>query len=159
MISGSDIPDDENEELNKKILLKKNLHDDHCYWSKKRTTGKQEQAVRNQNQWNKIARQTKMEQEMRGGETTDGEDLFLAQAAAEKTEEEAILQRFSVLREEIGGSEEFDLKLLYLWIEIIWKYAADGAVLRVVEVKKIREFVIAIDTSYSTSGNLVGTVF
>lgn len=46
---------------------------------------KQEQAVRNQNQWNKIARQTKMEQEMRGGETTDGEDLFLAQAALEKS--------------------------------------------------------------------------
>lgn len=77
----------ENEELEQKILLQKEFYtDDHCYWPKKEDgQAKQEQAVRNQNQWNKIARQTKMEQEMRGGETTDGEDLFLAQAAAEKS--------------------------------------------------------------------------
>ena len=53
----------ENEELEQKILLQKEFYtDDHCYWPKKEDgQAKQEQAVRNQNQWNKIARQTKME--------------------------------------------------------------------------------------------------
>lgn len=118
---------------------------------------KQEQAVRNQNQWNKIARQTKMEQEMRGGETTDGEDLFLAQAAAEKSRRsyKDFLQRFSVLREEIGvDPEEFDLNYYTYGLKLYGNMPLMEP-LESREVKKIREFVIAIDTSYSTSGTLV----
>jgi predicted metal-dependent peptidase len=149
----------ENEELEQKILLQKEFYtDDHCYWPKKEDgQAKQEQAVRNQNQWNKIARQTKMEQEMRGGETTDGEDLFLAQAAAEKSRRsyKDFLQRFSVLREEIGvDPEEFDLNYYTYGLKLYGNMPLMEP-LESREVKKIREFVIAIDTSYSTSGTLV----
>ena len=143
----------ENEELEQKILLQKEFYtDDHCYWPKKEDgQAKQEQAVRNQNQWNKIARQTKMEQEMRGGETTDGEDLFLAQAAAEKSRRsyKDFLQRFSVLREEIGvDPEEFDLNYYTYGLKLYGNMPLMEP-LESREVKKIREFVIAIDTSYS----------
>ena len=80
------------------MLQKEFYTDDHCYWPKKEDgQAKQEQAVRNQNQWNKIARQTKMEQELRGGETADGEDLFLAQATAEKMQINIILNVFIIL--------------------------------------------------------------
>lgn len=149
----------ENEELEQKILLQKEFYtDDHCYWPKKEDgQAKQEQAVRNQNQWNKIARQTKMEQEMRGGETADGEDLFLAQATAEKSRRsyKDFLQRFSVLREEIGvNQEEFDLNYYTYGLKLYGNMPLMEP-LESREVKKIREFVIAIDTSYSTSGALV----
>ena len=149
----------ENEEPVQKLLLQKEFYtDDHCYWPKKEDgQAKQEQAVRNQNQWNKIARQTKMEQELRGGETADGEDLFLAQATAEKSRRsyKDFLQRFSVLREEIGvNQEEFDLNYYTYGLKLYGNMPLMEP-LESREVKKIREFVIAIDTSYSTSGALV----
>ena len=94
---------------------------------------------------------------MRGGETTDGEDLFLAQAAAEKSRRsyKDFLQRFSVLREEIGvDPEEFDLNYYTYGLKLYGNMPLMEP-LESREVKKIREFVIAIDTSYSTSGTLV----
>ena len=127
----------ENEEPVQKLLLQKEFYTD--------------------DQWNKIARQTKMEQELRGGETADGEDLFLAQATAEKSRRsyKDFLQRFSVLREEIGvNQEEFDLNYYTYGLKLYGNMPLMEP-LESREVKKIREFVIAIDTSYSTSGALV----
>ena len=65
------------------------------------------------------------------------------------------MQRFSVLREEIGvDPEEFDLNYYTYGLKLYGNMPLMEP-LESREVKKIREFVIAIDTSYSTSGTLV----
>ena len=60
-----------------------------------------------------------------------------------------------MLREEIGvNQEEFDLNYYTYGLKLYGNMPLMGP-LESREVKKIREFVIAIDTSYSTSGALV----
>ena len=150
----------ENEEPVQKLLLQKEFYtDDHCYWPKKEDgQAKQEQAVRNQNQWNKIARQTKMEQELRGGETADDSRELMDQLAVENRERydyRKFLRKFSVLKETVQiDPDAFDYVFYNYGMQLYGNMPLMEP-LESREVKKIREFVIAIDTSYSTSGALV----
>lgn len=132
--------------------------DDHRYWPKQEDDrAKQESAMQNQKNWNKIARQTKMEQEQRGDETEKGEELLTAQLAAEKSRRSYrdFLQKFSVLREEMHcDPDEFDMNY-YTYGLRLYQNMPLIEPLESREAKKIREFVIVIDTSYSTSGELV----
>ena len=132
--------------------------DDHCYWPKQEDSqAKQQAAAASQKKWNKIARQTKMEQEQRGEETKEGQELMASQLAAEKSRRSYrdFLQKFAVLREEMHADpEEFDLNY-YTYGLRLYRNMPLIEPLESREIKKIQEFVIVIDTSYSTSGDLV----
>lgn len=140
------------------MLAKEFYTDDHKYWPKQEDgAAKREAAIASQKKWNKIARQTKMEQEQRGDETKDGEELLAAQLAAEKGRRSYrdFLQKFAVLREELHcDPDEFDLNY-YTYGLRLYRNMPLIEPLESREAKKIREFVIVIDTSYSTSGELV----
>lgn len=114
-------------------------------------------AADNQKKWNQIARQTRMEQERRGEKPKDGEDLLAAQLAAGKSRRSYrdFLQKFAVLHEELHADpEEFDLSYYTYGLSVYGNLPLIEP-LESREVEKIREFVIVIDTSYSTSGELV----
>lgn len=132
--------------------------DDHCYWPKREDSeAKRQQAVKNQRKWNKLARQTNLEQKKRGDEPKEGEELFYAQLEAAKARRSYrdFLKEFALRREELHADpEEFDLNY-YTYGLRLYKNLPLIEPLETREVKKIREFVIAIDTSYSTSGELV----
>ncbi len=130
--------------------------DDHRYWPKPNEEKNREQQAL-QKKWNKIARQTKIERESRGEEQKDGEELFAAQVKAERSKRSyrEFLQKFAVLHEELHADpDEFDLTYYTYGLRIY----GDMPLIEPVEsreVKKIKEFVVVIDTSYSTSGELV----
>ena len=138
------------------VALQKEFYtDDHRYWP----VEEEKQAARESvgKQWDKIARQTKMEQEMRGDETEDGEEVLAAQLQAEKSRRSYtdFLKKFSVLREEMHADpDEFDLNY-YSYGLRLYKNMPLIEPLESREVRKIQEFVIVVDTSYSTSGDLI----
>lgn len=107
--------------------------------------------------WQKIARQTQMQQEQLGKNQTNQEHLLAQQLKANRSRRSYrdFLKRFSVLREELHcDPEEFDLNY-YTYGLRIYKNMPLIEPLETRETKKIREFVIVVDTSYSTSGELV----
>ena len=93
-----------------------------------------------------------------GREARDGEDLLAAQFGGGKNADEAyrdFLQKFAVLHEELHADpEEFDLGYYTYGLSVYGNLPLIEP-LESREVKKIHEFVIVIDTSYSTSGELV----
>ena len=98
-----------------------------------------------------------MEKESRGDETKDGEELFASQMKAGKSRRSyrEFLKKFSVLQEELHQDpDEFDLNY-YSYGLRLYKNMPLIEPVESREVMKIREFVIAIDTSYSTSGELI----
>ena len=137
-------------------LLKNEFYtDDHRYWPKQEDKNATTQSA--QKKWNKISRQTKMEQQQRGDEPKDGEELLATQLQAEKGKRSYrdFLQKFSVLREELQvDPDEFDLNY-YTYGLRLYQNMPLIEPLESREVKKIQEFVIVVDTSYSTSGELI----
>lgn len=131
--------------------------DDHCYWPKREDDrAKQQSALEQKKKWDKIARQSRMEQR-RGDESKEGEELLAAQISAAKGRRSYrdFLKRFTVLREEMKlDPEEFDLNY-YTYGLSLYKNMPLIEPLESRESRKIQELVIAIDTSYSTSGELV----
>jgi predicted metal-dependent peptidase len=140
------------------VLSEEFYTDDHCYWPRQEDAkAGQEQAAENQQKWNKIARQTRLSQIRRGDEPKEGEELLAAQLAVEKGRKSYrdFLQQFSMLREEIGiDPEEFDINYYTFGLTLYHNMPLIEP-LESREVKKIQEFIIAIDTSYSTSSGLV----
>lgn len=132
--------------------------DDHRYWPKQQDgSAKQEAAIVSQKKWNKIARQTRMEQQRKGDETKEGEELLAAQIAAERGRRSYhdFLQKFAVRREELySDPDEFDLNYYTYGLKLYGNMPLIEPI-ETREAKKIREFVIVIDTSYSTNGGLV----
>lgn len=137
-------------------LLKNEFYtDDHRYWPKQEDKNAANQQL--QKKWDKISRQTKMEQQQRGDETKDGEELLASQLQAErgKRSYRDFLQKFSVLREELQvDPDEFDLNY-YSYGLRLYRNMPLIEPLESREVKKIQEFVVVVDTSYSTSGELI----
>lgn len=136
-------------------LQKEFYTDDHCYWPHPdRQSPMNRQA---QNQWNKIARQTRLQQELQHDAPAKGEQLLAAQLKADKSRRsyQDFLKKFTVLREELHcDPEEFDLNF-YTYGFRLYQNMPLIEPLETREVKKIQEFVIVIDTSDSTSGELV----
>lgn len=131
--------------------------DDHCYWPKQEGSRAAQSYSAAQNKWNRIARQTKQLSMRRGDMQKEGEAQVFAQLAAERGRRSYrdFLQKFSVLREELAADlDEFDLNY-YTYGFRLYRNMPLIEPLESRETKKIREFVIAIDTSYSTSGELV----
>lgn len=136
-------------------LEKEFYTDDHRYWPKQENQNAANPSI--QNKWSKISRQTRMEQQKRGDETKDGEELLTAQLKAEKGRRSYrdFLQKFSVLREELQvDPDEFDLNY-YSYGLRLYRNMPFIEPLESREVKKIQEFVVVVDTSYSTSGELI----
>ena len=138
------------------LTLQKEFYtDDHRYWPKEEQKNAANEDARKQ--WDKIARQTRMEKESRGDETEDGEEAFAAQLKAEKGKRSyaEFLRKFSVLREEIHADpDEFDLNYYTYGLRLYGNMPLIEPV-ESREVMKIQEFVIVVDTSYSTSGELI----
>ncbi len=165
--------DDRNEQFSAAVLYRrlkaytypeimKLLHefytDDHCYWpGRKQASAKMPGEAQTQEKWNKIAMQTSLERRRRGDETKDGEELFEAQVKAKRSRRSYrdFLQKFSVRREELHcDMDEFDLNS-YTYGLRLYQNMPLIEPLESREVKKIRDFVIAVDTSDSTSGELI----
>ncbi|MBO5524326.1 MAG: metallopeptidase [Roseburia sp.] len=131
--------------------------DDHCYWPKREDSqARQQSALEQKKKWDKIARQSRMEQQ-RGDESKEGEELLAAQISAAKSRRSYrdFLQRFTVLREEMKlDPDEFDMNY-YTYGLSLYKNMPLIEPLESRESRKIQELVIAIDTSYSTRGELV----
>lgn len=129
--------------------------DDHVFWPKEEEqNAKMESARRN---WDKISRQTQMEQNRRGNETEEGEEIFSLQVKAGKSRRRYrdFLRKFAVLQEELHcDPDEFDLNF-YTYGLSLYRNMPLIEPLESREIKKIREFVVVVDTSYSTSGQLV----
>lgn len=129
--------------------------DDHVFWPKEEELSAQMETAKKN--WNKIARQTQMEQKRRGEETGEGEELFSVQLRAERSQRRYrdFLKKFAVLEEELHCDlDEFDLNF-YTYGLHLYQNMPLIEPLESREVKKIREFVIVVDTSYSTNGRLV----
>lgn len=139
-------------------LEKEFFTDDHSYWPT-REEEKQNQPVISQIQkkWQKLARQMKLEQQRKGNETEDGEALLAAQIAAGRGRRSYrdFLRQFSRLQEELHcDMDEFDLNYYSYGLRLYGNLPLIEP-LESREVYQIQEFVIAVDTSYSTSGELI----
>ena len=132
--------------------------DDHRYWPRREDGEANRQlAAAAQKKWDKIARQTRLDKEQRGDETADGEELLLRQLAAQRSRRSyrEFLQKFAVLKEELHiDPDEFDLNYYSYGLRLYGNMPLLEE-LESRESRKIREFIIVIDTSDSTSGELV----
>ena len=130
--------------------------DDHRFWPQpgSRPSPANQKA---RNHWNKIARQTRMQQEFHDKAPDSGEKTLFSQLKAEKSRRSYrdFLKKFTVLREELHCDlEEFDLNFYTYGLQLYGNMPLIEPV-ETREVSKIQEFVIVIDTSDSTSGELV----
>lgn len=129
--------------------------DDHHYWPDEAQTTPVSVAARNR--WSQLARQSQMEQKRNGEEGAQGEQLFQAQMEAAKNRRSYrdFLKKFAVFREELRiDPEEFDLGFYTYGLR---RYGDMPLIepLETKELRRIQDFVVVVDTSYSTSGELV----
>lgn len=131
--------------------------DDHVFWPKESQENMKSSDVENQKRWSKISRQTSMEQKKQGKDEEEGERFLSWQIEASKSKRSyrSFLKSFSVLKEELKSNEdEFDLSY-YTYGLRLYKNLPLIEPLESKESRKIQEFVIVLDTSYSTSGTLI----
>lgn len=137
-------------------LEKEFYTDDHRFWpiEKEADTPVCIQTMQN---WDKTARQVTLEQSRRGDEREEGEEFFRAQTQAAKNRRNYsdFLKKFTVLWEEPHlDLDEFEMGYYAYGLRLYGNLPLLEPV-ETREITKIREFVIVIDTSYSTSGELV----
>lgn len=130
--------------------------DDHHFWpAAQRQKSMMERPEAKQ--WNKIAKKASLQQQMSGADPKEGERLFAAQVKAEKSRRSYrdFLKKFTVFHEELHTSpDEFDLSFYTYGLRLYGNLPLIEP-LETREVRRIREFVIVLDTSGSTSGALV----
>lgn len=130
--------------------------DDHRFWPKQEDSNAT-MPSQTQDKWNKISRQTSMEQKKHGSEESKGEAAMLdnIKVNRQRRNYKEFLQKFAVLREEIKTDpDEFDLGY-YNYGLMTYGNVPLIEPLESRESRKIQEFVIVVDTSYSTSGTLI----
>ena len=118
-------------------LMMEFFTDDHRFWPKKPSTSPS--AAKAGQSWDKISRRMEQELNLRGDDSASGIDAMKTQIKEGKSRRsyKDFLRKFTVLKEELHCDyDEFEP-------------------LESREVTKISEFVIVIDTSYSTNGPLV----
>lgn len=146
----------EKEEEKLSALAAEFYTDDHRFWPKEEE-GRTPYYAQAKKNWDKTARQVTLEQNRRGHEAEEGEEMLSLQIQAAKNRQNyrEFLQKFTVLREEPHlDPEEFDLGFYSYGLNLYGNLPLIEP-LETREIKKIREFVIVIDTSYSTNGELV----
>lgn len=137
-------------------LEKEFYTDDHRFWplEQERDTPVCIQTMQN---WDKTARQVTLEQSRRGDEKEEGEEFFRTQMQAAKNRRNYsdFLKKFTVLWEDPHlDLDEFEMGYYTYGLQLYGNLPLIEPV-ETREINKIREFVIVIDTSYSTSGELV----
>ena len=133
--------------------------DDHRLWPKDAPEQPQQMPTPlPQKTWQKIGERMQTELDLRDKEAGEGADALKQQVKAANRSRRSykdFLRRFCVLREEVKlDPDEFDLNFYTYGLSVYGNLPLIEP-LESREVKKIREFVIVIDTSYSTSGELV----
>lgn len=130
--------------------------DDHRFWPKEENQNQPMVQQAKQN-WDKIAKQTMLEQNRKGDDPKEGEELLASQIRAGKSRRSYgdFLRKFAVLQEEMHcDPEEFDMGFYSYGLRFYGNMPLIEPI-ETREVHKIREFVIVVDTSDSTSGELV----
>ena len=128
--------------------------DDHRFWPKKPSTSPS--TAKAGQSWDKISRR-EQELNLRGDDSASGIDAMKTQIKEGKSRRsyKDFLRKFTVLKEELHCDyDEFDLNY-YSYGLRLYKNMPLIEPLESREVTKISEFVIVIDTSYSTNGPLV----
>ena len=129
--------------------------DSHKYWPKEEKMNVAQQQV--QNNWDKISRQSDMELESHGDDEGSGSNIMRKQIKMEKSRRsyKDFLRKFAVLKEEMHcDPDEYDRNLYTFGLGVYGNMPIIEPV-ETREVMKVQEFVVVIDTSYSTSGELV----
>lgn len=130
--------------------------DDHSYWPRENN---QVNAIQQsaEAKWKKIARQTSIQQErLRKGESEASRLLDLQMKTNQSRRSyQDFLKKFTRIREEMQCDlDAFDLAY-YTYGLRLYKNMPLIEPLETREVRKIREFIIVLDTSDSTSGKLI----
>lgn len=136
-------------------LIREFYTDSHIYWPEEEKNQSANQSAAKK--WDKIARRTSIDMERRGDENNSGEQIMLGRLKAEKSRRSyrEFLRKFAVLKEEMHCDEdEFDMNYYTYGLGLYGNMPLIEP-LESREVKKIQDFVIVVDTSYSTSGELV----
>ncbi len=129
--------------------------DDHRFWP---ADPKQSpSAAKAGDLWDKIGRQASQDMKISGEDDGDGAKMMRVQVEAGKSRRSYadFLRKFTVLQEEMHiNEEEFDLGYYSYGLRLYDNLPLIEP-LESREVTKIAQFVIVLDTSYSTSGDLV----
>lgn len=144
-------------EEEQRALAREFYVDDHRFWQTEERQGAPQNSHSLQQKWNRIARQVQLAKERKGGEPGEGEQLLLSQLSAQRSRRNYrdFLRKFASLQEELHcDPEEFDLTYYTYGLSVYGNMPLIEPV-ETREVMRIREFVIVVDTSYSTSGTLV----
>ena len=129
--------------------------DDHRFWPKDPSASPS--AAKAGQSWDKISRRMEQELNFRGDDAASDVEAMKTQIKEGKSRRsyKDFLRKFTVLQEELHCDyDEFDLNY-YTYGLRLYKNVPLIEPLESREVTKISEFVIVIDTSYSTNGPLV----
>ena len=136
-------------------LYREFFTDDHRFFRKGEECSSEELQI--QKRWDKISKQTALEQRRQGDTENEGERLLQQQISAAKSRRsyQDFLKKFSVCREQMHlDLDEFDLNYYSYGLRVYGNLPLIEP-LETKEIYRIREFVIVIDTSESTSGELI----
>ena len=129
--------------------------DDHAMWD--RETGAREEIIITEEQWKKIAERVKTDVDTFSKERPGAQSIEdnLKEATRERYDYKALLTRFATIGEEMCvNDDEFDYVYYTYGLRTYGNLPLVEA-LEYKEQKKVREFVIVLDTSASTRGELV----
>ena len=144
-----DNPHDKNEQLYREFFA-----DDHVFWPKEKRLSEQQMMI--QKKWQQTAKQTE-EKRRSGHDDGDGSAAMSYQIRASKSRRNYrdFLHRFTVLHEELQiDPDEFDTGY-YIYGLSLYKNMPLIEPVETKEIKRIRDFCVVVDTSYSTSGELI----
>ncbi len=142
------------EEEERKELVRLFCMDDHCLW--KPAKGQEELAITRE-QWEKISQRVKADLKSfsKGKSQSESLEKNLAEATRDRYDYADLLKRFTVMGETVQvNDDEFD----YIYYTYgLSRYGNMPLIepLEYKEARKVKEFVIAIDTSASCRGSLV----
>ena len=136
------------------------LVDDHQFWPHPDSDTPPEAMEALENRWQDIAERTETEADTFGQEETDGDGSLTDQLKLQNRRRQdyrGFLRKFSVWREEMQvDTDSFDYGFYSYGLRLYGNMPLVEPQ-EYKEVKKIQDFVIAIDTSMSCSGELVKT--
>ncbi|MCR4604422.1 MAG: VWA-like domain-containing protein [Eubacterium sp.] len=129
--------------------------DDHVFWPKEEKLDDRQLMLKNK--WQNIASQTQKKKSASGDDADDeaGALSMQIQAGKSKRSYTKFLKEFMVVHEELmTDPDEFDLGF-YMYGLSIYKNMPLIEPVETKETKRIQDFAVVVDTSYSTSGELV----
>jgi predicted metal-dependent peptidase len=141
-----------------KQLAREFYADDHRLWPKDQQNPQNSPTPSPQKTWQKIGQRMQTELELRDKEAGDGAEALQTQVRAANRSRRSyrdFLRRFCVLREEVHlDPDSFDLNFYTYGLSLYGNLPLiEPNETR--ESKKIEELALVVDTSYSTSGELV----